>query len=103
MKANINPMWNRLHLVVELLIVIGFSLSLIPFLYLWVAGWIIPVTIISVIFSFVLGNRTLPMTIANVVMSILSFIPIIGYIPRIIGLIISIINMVNISRSNHSY
>lgn len=99
----INPMWNKLHMVLEFVIAVGFFLGLIPFLYAWVAGWIIPLTIISFIFSIVLSNGTIFLTITNFIMAILSVIPIIGYIPRIIGIIISIINMVVINNRRKMY
>jgi hypothetical protein len=93
-----NSIWNRLHAVIELLILIGFVIGLIPFLYGWAATWVIPLTLISAALAFLLGNGVLLLAIANVIMSVLSIIPLIGYAPRIIGIFIALINIAILSR-----
>jgi len=95
MKPNV---WNRVHAVVEFLIFIGFLIGLIPFLYAWAASWVIPLTLISVVMAFILGNGLLFTTIANVAMALLAAIPLIGYVPRIIGIVIVLINFALLSK-----
>ncbi|MCR8645122.1 hypothetical protein NV379_20920 [Paenibacillus sp. N1-5-1-14] len=85
--------WSRIHMVVEILILIGFALSMIPFVYVWSANWVIPLVFVSAILSFILSNGTILTTIINIAMAFLGFIPLLGYVPRIIGIIISIINL----------
>jgi hypothetical protein len=95
---NSNPVWNRLHAIVEMLIFIGFLIGLIPFLYGWAGTWVIPLTVVSAVLAFVLRNGLLPFALANFVMSLLSFLPLIGYVPRIIGLVIALISIAILSR-----
>ena len=88
-----------IHLIVEAGIIVGYVIGLIPFLYVWSSGWVIPLAIISVILALVGGKRMLLPTAANLVMALLSFIPLIGYVPRIIGIFLSLMNM-NTLRKN---
>ena len=89
---------NVIQLIVEAGIAIGYLLGLIPFLYLWSSGWVIPLVIISMILALVAGNRTFILNVVNLVMAILSFIPVAGYVPRMIGMIISLVNINTIRR-----
>ncbi|WP_442602541.1 hypothetical protein [Paenibacillus sp. KN14-4R] len=94
--------WNRIHMVVELCILIGFIISIIPFGYAWSSSWVIPFVIISAVFSFVLSNGTFFTTLINIGMALLGLVPLLGYIPRIVGIIISFINMMIISNRSSS-
>ncbi|GIP35729.1 hypothetical protein [Paenibacillus sp. J2TS4] len=88
-----------IQLILEVAIIIGFVLALVPFLYLWSSGWVIPLVIISFIFSLFLKNDTVFSTGLNIIMAILSFIPIVGYVPRIIAILISLYNISKIRRA----
>lgn len=82
-----------IHLIVEAGIIVGYVIGLIPFLYVWSSGWVVPLTIISVILALVGGKRMLLPTVVNLIMALLSFIPLVGYIPRVIGILLSLMNM----------
>ena len=93
MKSNTARLLGVIQLVVEALVAIGYVVGLIPFLYLFSAGWVVPLTIASAVLGFLLSNRTVTPAIVNILMAFLSFIPIIGYVPRIIGIVISLYNI----------
>lgn len=87
-----------IQILLEIGIIAGYVIALIPFGYLWSGGWVLPLTIVSFIIAiFAKNNTTLP-TGLNILMAILSFIPIVGYITRIVGIIISIVNVSQIRR-----
>ncbi|MFC5450487.1 hypothetical protein [Paenibacillus aestuarii] len=84
---------NLLQLLSEVGIGIGYLLGLIPFVYLWSSAWVIPLVFVSLVLALLNRNDTLNMTIANVVLSFLSYIPVIGYLFRAAGIVISWINI----------
>jgi len=93
-----NSIGNRLHAVVEILIFIGFLIGLIPFVYGWSGTWVIPLTVVSVVLAFVLRNGVLLFALGNFIMALLSFLPLVGYVPRIIGIVLALINIALLSR-----
>lgn len=94
---SVNPqtsrMLNIVQMVSEVGIGAGYVLGLIPFVYLWSSGWVIPLTFVSLIISIVNRNNTTAFTIANVIFAFLSFIPLLGYVTRILGILVSLINL----------
>lgn len=87
-----------IQIIIEIAIIIGFVFALIPFLYLWSSGWVFPLVIISFIFSLFLKNDTMFSTGLNILMAVLSFIPIVGYLFRIVAIIVSLYNISKIRR-----
>ncbi|MCR8645120.1 hypothetical protein NV379_20910 [Paenibacillus sp. N1-5-1-14] len=94
--------WNSIHIIIELCILLGYVIGLIPFGYLWSSGWVVPFTIISAVLAFLLGNGTILTALINVSLSFLGFIPGLGYFPRIIGCVISILNIIIISNQRNT-
>jgi hypothetical protein len=89
---------NIIQIISEVLVAIGFLVGLIPFGYLIALYWVAPLTILNLILAIVSKNKTLPFTITNVFMAWLSLIPILGYLTRIIGVIMSILSIVKIEK-----
>jgi predicted branched-subunit amino acid permease len=88
-------------MVSEICIALGYLIGLFPFAYLWSSGWVIPLVFVSLIIALLNKNGTLMFTIANLVMAFLSYIPVIGFLFRIIGTGISVINLRMLRRGNY--
>ncbi len=89
---------NLIQMISEILVILGFLIGLIPFGYIISMYWVIPLTIINLIFAIISKNKTLIFTIVNVVMAVFSLIPLIGYLTRIIGIVISVISISKIDK-----
>jgi predicted branched-subunit amino acid permease len=96
---------NLLQVLSEIGIGIGYLLGLIPFVYLWSSAWVIPLVFVSLVLALLARNGTTNMTIINVVLSFLSYIPVVGYLFRAAGIVVSWINIRAITngRSRSSY
>ncbi|NOU88473.1 hypothetical protein GC102_22340 [Paenibacillus sp. LMG 31460] len=84
---------NLLQLLSEIAIAVGYLLGLIPFVYLWSCSWVIPLVFVNLVFAILTSNGTTTKTVINIVMAFLSFIPVAGYLFRVIGIVISWINI----------
>ena len=84
---------NLLQLLSEIAIAVGYLLGLIPFVYLWSYTWVIPLVFVNLVFAILTSNGTTTKTVINIVMAFLSFIPVAGYLFRVIGIAISWINI----------
>ncbi|KIL39103.1 hypothetical protein SD70_21955 [Gordoniibacillus kamchatkensis] len=89
---------SRIQLVIEVVVAAGFLLGLIPFVYAWSGGFVLPLTVISLVLAFVLGNGTGLYTIINVVLALLSFVPVLGFVTRIAGAFVSLLSINAIRR-----
>ncbi len=78
---------NTVHLVFEILAAAGFAIGLIPLGYLFSMWWVIPMTLISMIISVMWSKKTLTLDVVTFIMSLLSIIPILGFVARVIGII----------------
>jgi hypothetical protein len=90
---------NLLQFIFEIAVAFGFLFGLIPFVY-YITGlmWVIPLTVVNLVFSIIQKNGTKSFTITNVVMAFLALIPLIGIIPKIVGLIMSIMSAVRLGK-----
>lgn len=84
---------NLLQLLSEIAIAVGYLLGLIPFVYLWSCSWVIPLVFVNLVFAILTSNGTTTKTVINIVMAFLSFIPVAGYLFRVVGIVISWINI----------
>ncbi|NOU77055.1 hypothetical protein GC098_37820 [Paenibacillus sp. LMG 31458] len=84
---------NLLQLLSEIAIAVGYLIGLIPFVYLWSCSWVIPLVFVNLVFAILTSNGTTTKTVINIVMAFLSFIPVAGYLFRVIGIVISWINI----------
>jgi hypothetical protein len=86
---------NLLQMIFEIVVGIGFIIGLFPFGYLAVAVWfVVPLTIINMIFSIISKNGSMPFTIVNVIMAWFALIPIVGIFFRLVGIVMSTISAV---------
>ncbi|MFQ5475370.1 MAG: hypothetical protein ACE5DM_06065 [Candidatus Nanoarchaeia archaeon] len=89
---------NLTQLIFEIFVAVGYAGGLLPFVYLLSMTWVIPLTIANLAISIIARNRTSKYTVPNVVMSLLSAIPILGWIPRLIGLILAVLSASKLGR-----
>ena len=83
----------------EVIVVMGYGLALIPFVYLYTMWVVIPLTIVNVVLAYCAENKKVQQyTLINVMMAFLAIIPLFGYIPRIAGIIISVLAIVELMR-----
>jgi predicted branched-subunit amino acid permease len=101
MKRDTVRLLNLIQMISEICIAIGYLIGLIPFAYLWSSGWVIPLVFVSLIIAFLNKNGTLMFTLANLAMSFLSYIPVVGFVFRIIGAGISVVNLRMLRRGNY--
>lgn len=89
---------NLIQLILEIGIVAGYLIGLIPLAYAWSGTWVVPLAVINVIIAALTGNGTLMMTVINAVLSIVSWIPLVGFVTRLAGAAVSVINIMNLRR-----
>ncbi|MEW9699317.1 hypothetical protein [Paenibacillus sp. SI8] len=93
MRSDTIRILNLLQVLSEIGIGIGYLLGLIPFVYVWSSTWVIPLVFVSLVLALLARNGTTNMTIINVVFSFLSYIPVVGYLFRAAGIVISWMNI----------
>lgn len=93
MRPETTRLLNLLQLLSEIAIAVGYLLGLIPFVYLWSCSWVIPLVFVNLVFAVLTSNGTTTKTVINIVMAFLSFIPVAGYLFRVIGIVVSWINI----------
>lgn len=89
---------NLIQLISEIGIAAGYLIGMVPLAYAWSGTWVVPLAVISLIIAVLTSNGTLLMTIFNVVLSLVSWIPLVGFVTRIGGIAVSIINITNLRR-----
>ena len=89
---------NLLQFIFEILVGVGYLFGLIPLVYLISFWWVMPLTIANLVFSIISKNRTLHLTITNVLMAWLSLIPVLGYMTRVVGFVMSVTSAIVISK-----
>jgi len=82
---------DTIHLVFEILVAVGFAIGIIPFGYLFSMWWVIPMALVSMMISVIWNKKTLTFDIVTFVMAMISLVPVLGYIGRIVGLITAVI------------
>ncbi|MEC0229135.1 hypothetical protein [Paenibacillus alba] len=98
MRSETARLLNLLQLLSEVAIAVGYLLGLIPFVYLWSCAWVIPLVFVNLIFAILTSNGTTIKTIINIAMSFLSFIPLLGYVFRAVGIVISLVNIAALAK-----
>ncbi|UKS25734.1 hypothetical protein LOZ80_29895 [Paenibacillus sp. HWE-109] len=98
MRSDTVRLLNLLQLLSEIAVAVGYLIGLIPFAYLWSYTWVIPLVFVNLVFAFLTNNGTTIKTIINIVVAFLSFIPLLGIVFRVIGIVISLINVRELSR-----
>lgn len=98
MRSDTLRLLNLLQLLSEIAIAVGYLLGLIPFVYLWSYTWVIPLVFVNLVFAILTHNGTTTKTVINIIMAFLSFIPVAGYAFRIVGIVISGLNIAALSK-----
>lgn len=90
MNSSTSRLLATIHLIVEIAVAVGFAIGMIPLGYLASSNWVVPLVFASLILALLDGSRTLGRSIFNVAMAFLSYIPLIGFITRLLGLLVSL-------------
>jgi hypothetical protein len=89
---------NLLQFIFEIAVIVGYVIAIIPGLYFITFLWVIPLTIANLVFSIMKENDTLPYTGTNVAMSLITFLPLIGWLSIIVGIVMSILSALKVSK-----
>ncbi|MVP01695.1 hypothetical protein [Paenibacillus lutrae] len=100
MSSDTKRILGTVQLIVEIGVVIGFIVGLIPFGFLWSGNWVVPLVFVSAVIGLITSNGTLLAALANIVMALLSYIPVLGYVTRIVGILISFFIMTRARRTS---
>jgi len=83
---------NIIQILLNVLVAIGYIIGLIPFGYLLSVWWVVPLSAVVLVISIIARNKTWIINLLNLIMAILSIIPILGFIPRVLGFILSAVS-----------
>lgn len=83
---------NIIQILLNILIAIGYIIGLIPLGYLLSMWWVIPLTVIVLVISIIARNKTWIINLLNIIMAVLSVIPILGFMPRVLGFILTAVS-----------
>ncbi len=75
------------QIILQALVIAGYAIGLFPFMYLTTCWVVIPLTLVN--FILAIPSKKISLDILNVVMALLGLIPLFGFIPRIVGIILS--------------
>ncbi|CAN7753702.1 hypothetical protein LJR153_006818 [Paenibacillus sp. LjRoot153] len=103
MRSDTIRLLNLLQLLSEIAIAVGYLLGLIPFVYAWSCAWVIPLVFVNLVFAILTGNGTTLKTIINIALAFLSLIPLLGYVFRFGGIVVSGLNMRELSKRRNNY
>lgn len=98
MNSETSKLLNWAQGIVEIGVAVGYLIGLIPFAYLWSSGWILPLIVVSFVLSLLNRNGTTTYTVVNFVLALASFIPVLGYVTRILGILVSGLTIVGMRR-----
>lgn len=79
--------------VINTTILVGFIISLIPFSYVLIFWWMIPLCITSAVIAKNNKNNTFRYALTNAFMSILVIIPFLGFLASITGIIMATLSI----------
>jgi hypothetical protein len=80
---------NIIQIVLEVIVIIGYICGLTWFFYLFIFWLVIPCAIANMVFSIIKKDKTLPFTITNLVLTFVTFIPVVGTLSSIAGFVMS--------------
>lgn len=87
-----------LHFIFEIIVAVGYAIGLFPFGYLFSFLMVIPLTIANLVFATIQKSETKTWDLINIILAIVSLIPILGFPTRIAGLVIAILAAVKLSK-----
>jgi hypothetical protein len=103
MNREVRQLIYVIHIILEAAIGLGFLIGLLPFAFLWSGGWVLPLTVISFILALLFYTRMTLTTGVNILMALLGYIPLLGYLPRILGILIALYHVMIIRREINRY
>jgi hypothetical protein len=89
---------NIIQLTFTAIIGVSFLIGMLPAFYYYIFYITIPLAIANLVFSILKNDENVGYSIINVVMSVLAFIPILGWIAEIIGITVSILSIQSLSK-----
>lgn len=89
---------NITHLTFSTIIAVGFLIGILPTFYFYIFFIIIPLCIANLVFSILKNDDTITYSIVNVIMSVLAFIPLLGWIAEVIGITVSILSVQELAK-----
>lgn len=92
-NSSSNSSISIIQLVFEVFVLVGYLIALIPFGYLLSLWFVIPLTLCNLILSIISNNNTQIFTIINSIMALLSLIPLLGYVFRVVGIVMSVLSI----------
>ena len=85
-------------LIFEVMIILSYASAFIPLLYLIVGFTLVPVTLANMVIALVFNSKTKDFAIINFLISILGFIPFLGYPLRIIGFVLALLSAIKLGK-----
>lgn len=85
------------QIILQALVIVGYAIGLFPFMYLTTCWIVIPLTLVN--FVLAVPSKRILVDLMNVVMAFLALIPIFGFIPRIVGIILASIAISNLTNN----
>jgi hypothetical protein len=85
---------NIIQILLDILIAIGYIIGLIPLGYLLAMWWVIPLSVVVLVISIIARNKTWIINLLNLIMAVLSVIPILGFLPRVLGFILTAVSAI---------
>ena len=83
---------NIIQILLNILVAIGYIIGMIPFGYLLSVWWVVPLSVVVLVISIIARNKTWIINLLNLIMAILSIIPVLGFMPRVLGFILSAVS-----------
>ena len=91
-------MVTTIHLILEVLVVLGLLGGLLPFVYYLTMFFVIPFSFINLILSIVKDRSVLVYDLVIFLMAIISIIPILGFFTRLLALAFAIIILIKLTK-----
>lgn len=84
--------------ILHIIIIIGYAYGLLPFGYMFTFWLVIPAIILTIVVSLLRASKTAIYNLVNILMAILGMIPLFGLVFRIIGIIMSVLSLSELSK-----
>lgn len=102
MRSDTKRLLNLVQLLSEIAIAVGYLIGLIPFVYAVSCQWVIPLVFVNLVIAFLTGNGTTLKNIINIALAFLSLIPLLGYVFRFVGIVVSGLNLKELSKARNN-
>lgn len=89
---------NITHLTFSTIIAVGFLIGILPTFYFRIFFIVIPLCIANLVFSILKNDDTIAYSTINVIMSVLAFIPLLGWIAEVVGITVSVLSIQEVAK-----